>query len=54
MNTHPQKTENPLLKECLFTALIKLMDQKDFKDIKMSGEQLEIISEMIIPPEDIM
>lgn len=36
MNTHPQKTENPLLKECLFTALIKLMDQKDFKDIKIS------------------
>ncbi len=36
MNKHPQKTENPLLKECLFTALIKLMDQKDFKDIKIS------------------
>jgi len=36
MNNHPQKTENPLLKECLFTALIKLMDQKDFKDIKIS------------------
>ncbi len=36
MNNHPHKTENPLLKECLFTALIKLMDQKDFKDIKIS------------------
>lgn len=36
MNKHPHKTENPLLKECLFTALIKLMDQKDFKDIKIS------------------
>lgn len=36
MNKHPQKTENPLLKECLFTALIKLMDQKDFKDIKIT------------------
>ena len=36
MTTHPHKTENPLLKECLFTALIMLMDQKDFKDIKIS------------------
>lgn len=36
MNKHPHKTENPLLKECLFTALILLMDQKDFKDIKIS------------------
>lgn len=31
-----------------------LFTVEDFKDIKMSGEQLEIISEMIIPPEDIM
>ena len=36
MSKHPHKTENPLLKECLFTALILLMDQKDFKDIKIS------------------
>lgn len=36
MSNHPNKTENPLLKECLFTALIMLMDQKDFKDIKIS------------------
>lgn len=36
MTKHPHKTENPLLKECLFTALILLMDQKDFKDIKIS------------------
>ena len=36
MSVHPHKTENPLLKECLFTALIMLMDQKDFKDIKIS------------------
>ena len=36
MNNHPHRTENPLLKECLFTALIMLMDQKDFKDIKIS------------------
>lgn len=31
-----KKTENPLLKECFFTALIRLMDQKDFKDITIS------------------
>ncbi len=36
MTKRPHKTENPLLKECLFTALIRLMDQKDFKDIKIS------------------
>lgn len=30
------KTDNPLLKECFFTALIMLMDQKDFKDITIS------------------
>lgn len=36
MNKHPQKSDNPLLKECLFTALIMLMDQKDFKSITIS------------------
>lgn len=36
MDKHPHKTENVLLKEYLFTALIKLMDQKDFKDIKIT------------------
>lgn len=36
MNKHPHKSNNPLLKECLFTALIMLMDQKDFKDITIS------------------
>lgn len=36
MKEHKTRTENPLLKEYLFTALIKLMDQKDFKDIKIS------------------
>lgn len=30
------QTDNPLLKECFFTALIMLMDQKDFKDITIS------------------
>lgn len=36
MNKRPHKSDNPLLKECLFTALILLMDQKDFKDITIS------------------
>ena len=36
MNKRSPKSDNPLLKECLFTALILLMDQKDFKDITIS------------------
>ncbi len=30
------RTGNSLLKECLFTALVLLMDQKDFEDITIS------------------
>lgn len=36
MENRKQKTDNPLLKEYFFTALIRLMDQKDFKDITIS------------------
>lgn len=36
MANRKQKTDNPLLKECFFTALILLMEQKDFKDITIS------------------
>jgi len=31
-----KKTNNPLLKECFFTALVRLMDQKDFQEITIS------------------
>lgn len=36
MDTKKEKKENQLTKECIFTALLMLMEKKEFKDITIS------------------